>query len=173
VSLEVSVSKDDVSSSHCWPSLRAKCPKRCFPRCCCRSFFDERMFTISSSFRRKPDAEAPPVAVFRSFERSSLRNSMRASTRGETLRSSMIQRSSIRSRRSVNAAIEENKWSNGRGGFNSGYFSENREKPTSELSRSNYVSMCTLLSDHRAVSDQLRGSARRSYCDNYVLTIDD
>lgn len=63
-------------------------------------------------FRKKPaDVEAPPVAVFRSFERSSLRSSMRASIRGETLRSSMIQRSSIRSRKSVNAATEtENKW---------------------------------------------------------------
>jgi len=51
------------------------------------------------------------VAIFRSFERSSLRSSMRASIRGETLRSSMIQRSSIRSRKSVNAATEaENKW---------------------------------------------------------------
>lgn len=72
---------------------------------------DQKLWDMPCLSKKKPaDVEVPPVAIFRSFERSSLRSSMRASTRGETLRSSMIQRSSIRSRKSVNAATEaENK----------------------------------------------------------------
>lgn len=72
---------------------------------------DQKMWDMPCLSKKKPaDVEVPPVAIFRSFERSSFRSSMRASTRGETLRSSMIQRSSIRSRKSVNAATEaENK----------------------------------------------------------------
>ncbi|XP_012217407.2 organic cation transporter protein [Linepithema humile] len=68
---------------------------------------NQEMWDMPCLSKKKPAVEVmPPVAIFRSFERSSLRNSMRASTRGETLRSSMIQRSSIRSRKGVNAATE-------------------------------------------------------------------
>ncbi|XP_071645804.1 organic cation transporter protein-like isoform X2 [Temnothorax longispinosus] len=70
---------------------------------------NQKLWDMPCLSKKKPDVEAPPVAVFRSFERSSFRSSMRASIRGETLRSSMIQRSSIRSRKSVNAATEESK----------------------------------------------------------------
>ncbi|XP_032671207.1 organic cation transporter protein-like isoform X1 [Odontomachus brunneus] len=62
---------------------------------------DQKMWDMPCLPKKSAAEEAPPVAIFRSFERSSLRNSMRASTRGEPLRSSMIQRSSIRSRKGV------------------------------------------------------------------------
>ncbi|XP_031842357.1 organic cation transporter protein-like isoform X1 [Nomia melanderi] len=48
-------------------------------------------------FSRKSEAEETPP-TFKTFSRGSVRNSMRASLRGETLRSSMIRRSSVRSR---------------------------------------------------------------------------
>ena len=70
-------------------------------------FLEKKSHLYIFFFRKKPvDVEVPTVAVFRTFERSSLRSSMRASIRGETLRSSMIQRSSIRSRKSVNTSTE-------------------------------------------------------------------
>ncbi|XP_012062879.1 PREDICTED: organic cation transporter protein [Atta cephalotes] len=68
---------------------------------------DQKIWDMPCLSKKKPvDVEVPTVAVFRTFERSSLRSSMRASIRGETLRSSMIQRSSIRSRKSVNTSTE-------------------------------------------------------------------
>ncbi|XP_076765735.1 organic cation transporter protein-like isoform X1 [Xylocopa sonorina] len=48
---------------------------------------------------RKRDAETPPPAMFRSISRCSVRNSMRASLRGEPLKSSMIRRSSVKAKK--------------------------------------------------------------------------
>ncbi|XP_015590141.1 organic cation transporter protein [Cephus cinctus] len=52
------------------------------------------------------DEETPPLPMTRSFTRGSLRASMRASLRGETMISSAIQRSSVRSRKSLSNPLE-------------------------------------------------------------------
>ena len=66
---------------------------------------DQKMWDFPCISRKHADEETPP-ATFRSFYRCSARNSMRTSLRGETLRSSMIRRSSVRSRKSSNSVTE-------------------------------------------------------------------
>ncbi|CAL7934081.1 unnamed protein product [Xylocopa violacea] len=51
---------------------------------------------------RKRDEETPPPAMFRSFSSCSVRNTMRASLRGEPLKSSMIRRSSVKAKKGEN-----------------------------------------------------------------------
>ncbi|XP_033362753.1 organic cation transporter protein-like [Bombus vosnesenskii] len=67
---------------------------------------DQKMWDVPCIGRKREDEETPPVAMFRSFSRCSARNSMRASLRGEPLRSSMLRRSSIKSRKSENSITE-------------------------------------------------------------------
>ncbi|XP_017797048.1 PREDICTED: organic cation transporter protein [Habropoda laboriosa] len=67
---------------------------------------DQKMWDAPCIGRKCDDEEMPPVAMFRSFSRCSARNSMRASLRGEPLRSSMLRRSSVKSRKSSNATTE-------------------------------------------------------------------
>ncbi|KZC09853.1 Organic cation transporter protein [Dufourea novaeangliae] len=57
---------------------------------------DQKMWDFPCIGRKPEDVEKPPT--FKTFSRGSVRNTMRASIRGETLRSSMIRRSSVRSR---------------------------------------------------------------------------
>lgn len=66
---------------------------------------DQKMWDFPCISRKHADEETPP-AMFRSFSRCSARNSMRTSLRGEILRSSMIRRSSVRSRKSNNSVTE-------------------------------------------------------------------
>ncbi|XP_076673146.1 organic cation transporter protein-like [Andrena cerasifolii] len=66
---------------------------------------DQKMWDFPCISRKHADEETPP-ATFRSFSRCSARNSMRTSLRGETLRSSMIRRSSVRSRKISNSVTE-------------------------------------------------------------------
>lgn len=67
---------------------------------------DQKMWDMPCvSKKSKGDEETPPIAIFRSYNRGSLRSSMKASLRGETLRSSLIQRSSVRSRKG-NSIVE-------------------------------------------------------------------
>lgn len=65
---------------------------------------EQKMWDFPCINRKCEDDETP--ATFRSFTRSSARDSMRASLRGETLRSSMIQRSSMRVIKGHNPSIE-------------------------------------------------------------------
>ncbi|XP_076483788.1 organic cation transporter protein-like [Bombus vancouverensis nearcticus] len=67
---------------------------------------DQKIWDVPCIGRKREDEETPPVAMFRSFSRCSARNSMRASLRGEPLRSSMLRRSSIKSRKSENSITE-------------------------------------------------------------------
>ncbi|XP_012267339.2 organic cation transporter protein-like [Athalia rosae] len=67
---------------------------------------DQGMWDMPCLAKKHDDEESPPPLT-RSFARGSVRGSMRASLRGETLRSSMIRRSSVRSRRGPAAAITE------------------------------------------------------------------
>ncbi|XP_033317582.1 organic cation transporter protein-like [Bombus bifarius] len=67
---------------------------------------DQKMWDVPCIGRKREDEETPPVAMFRSFSRCSARNSMRASLSGEPLRSSMLRRSSIKSRKSENSITE-------------------------------------------------------------------
>ncbi|KAG7213591.1 hypothetical protein KM043_002845 [Ampulex compressa] len=66
---------------------------------------DQKLWDIPCITRKSADEEAP-TPVFSSFARGSVRNSMRASLRGETLTSSMIRRSSVRSRKGASSATE-------------------------------------------------------------------
>ncbi|XP_031370094.1 organic cation transporter protein-like isoform X2 [Apis dorsata] len=70
---------------------------------------EQKMWDFPCIERKRKDEEIPPVAMFRSFSRCSTRNSMRASLRGETLRSNMIRRSSIKSKKFKNSVIEVEK----------------------------------------------------------------
>ncbi|KAK9293637.1 hypothetical protein QLX08_011466 [Tetragonisca angustula] len=65
---------------------------------------DQKMWDFPCIGRREEEEEIPPR--FRSLSTCSARNSMRASLRGETLRSTMLRRSSIKSRKSGNSVIE-------------------------------------------------------------------
>ncbi|XP_066601872.1 organic cation transporter protein [Prorops nasuta] len=65
---------------------------------------DQKIWDMPCLAKKCEDEEAPKFS--RSFARGSARLSMRASLRGETLRSSMIQRSSVRSRNSPISTIE-------------------------------------------------------------------
>ncbi|CAK9820774.1 Organic cation transporter protein [Anthophora plagiata] len=67
---------------------------------------DQKMWDAPCIRRKCDDEEMPPVAMFRSFSQCSVRNSMRASLRGEPLRSSMLRRSSVKSRNGSNGTIE-------------------------------------------------------------------
>ncbi|XP_012276481.1 organic cation transporter protein [Orussus abietinus] len=64
---------------------------------------DQAIWDMPCLMKRAEDEES---AMKRSFTRGSIRGSLRASRRGETLRSSMIQRSSIRSHKSMTSPIE-------------------------------------------------------------------
>ncbi|XP_053978620.1 organic cation transporter protein isoform X1 [Hylaeus volcanicus] len=66
---------------------------------------DQKMWDFPCISRKNVDVETSS-AKFKSFSRGSVRNSMRASLRGETLRSSMIRKSSVRSRKSNNSVTE-------------------------------------------------------------------
>ncbi|XP_043248699.1 organic cation transporter protein-like [Colletes gigas] len=66
---------------------------------------DQKMWDFPCISRNREDDETPS-ATFKTFSRGSVRNSMRASLRGETLRSSMIRRTSVRSRKSSNSITE-------------------------------------------------------------------
>ncbi|XP_043519999.1 organic cation transporter protein [Frieseomelitta varia] len=65
---------------------------------------DQKMWDFPCIGRKDEEEEIPPR--FRSLSTCSARNSMRASLRGETLRSTMLRRSSIKSRKSGNSVIE-------------------------------------------------------------------
>ncbi|CAK9830055.1 Organic cation transporter protein [Anthophora retusa] len=67
---------------------------------------DQKMWDAPCIGRKCDDEEMPPVAMFRSFSQCSVRNSMRASLRGEPLRSSMLRRSSVKSRKGSNGTTE-------------------------------------------------------------------
>ena len=72
-----------------------------------KNYSEIKLELIFRYFFRKPDdEEMAPQIIRRVIERDSVRASMRASLRGEEFRSSMIQRSSVRSRRSFNSPIE-------------------------------------------------------------------
>ncbi|XP_076239587.1 organic cation transporter protein-like isoform X1 [Calliopsis andreniformis] len=66
---------------------------------------EQKMWDFPCINKKCKDEEMPP-AMFRSFSRGSAGASMRASLRGETLRSSMIYRSSRRSRKTSNPITE-------------------------------------------------------------------
>ncbi|XP_026301780.1 organic cation transporter protein-like [Apis mellifera] len=70
---------------------------------------DQKMWDFPCIERKRKDEEIPPVTIFRSFSKCSTRNSMRASLRGETLRSNMIRRSSIKSKKFKSSIIEVEK----------------------------------------------------------------
>lgn len=65
---------------------------------------DQKMWDFPCIGRKEEEEEIPPR--FRSLSTCSARNSMRASLRGETLRSTMLRRSSIKSRKSGNFVME-------------------------------------------------------------------
>ncbi|XP_015511707.1 organic cation transporter protein-like [Neodiprion virginianus] len=66
---------------------------------------DQGIWDMPCLAKKADDEEVPPPMI-RSLAHGSVRGSMRASLRGETLRSSMIQRSSVRSRRSVAPTVQ-------------------------------------------------------------------
>lgn len=68
---------------------------------------DQGIWDMPCLMKKAEDEETPLPPLRRAIEGDSIRASMRASLRGETLRSSMIQRSSVRSRKSLNSPIIE------------------------------------------------------------------
>nr|XP_034173980.1 organic cation transporter protein-like isoform X1 [Osmia lignaria] len=71
---------------------------------------DQKMWDAPCFGKKHEDEETPPVAMFRSISRDSIRNSMRASLRGEAMRSSMIRKSSVRSRKGGDSVTEVEKF---------------------------------------------------------------
>ncbi|XP_043271469.1 organic cation transporter protein-like [Venturia canescens] len=64
---------------------------------------DQGMWDMPCLMKKADDEEIQCGSIARSYRHGSVRNSMRASIRGEALRSSMIQRSSVRPRRNASS----------------------------------------------------------------------
>lgn len=67
---------------------------------------DQKMWDLPCLSKKSLNEETPPPEIFRSFARTSVRNSMRASLRGEIMRSNLIHRSSIKSQKSTSPTVE-------------------------------------------------------------------
>ncbi|KAF7417879.1 hypothetical protein HZH68_000532 [Vespula germanica] len=67
---------------------------------------NQKMWDVPCFSKKLEDKEPPAPEIFRSFGRSSARISMRASLRGEVMRSNLIHRSSMKSQKSTSPTVE-------------------------------------------------------------------
>ncbi|KAL2740573.1 organic cation transporter protein [Vespula squamosa] len=67
---------------------------------------NQKMWDVPCFSKKLQDKESPAPEIFRSFGRSSARISMRASLRGEVMRSNLIHRSSMKSQKSTSPTVE-------------------------------------------------------------------
>ncbi|XP_043678623.1 organic cation transporter protein [Vespula pensylvanica] len=67
---------------------------------------NQKMWDVPCFSKKLQDKEPPAPEIFRSFGRSSARISMRASLRGEVMRSNLIHRSSMKSQKNTSPTVE-------------------------------------------------------------------
>ncbi|KAI4496537.1 hypothetical protein M0804_000347 [Polistes exclamans] len=67
---------------------------------------NQKMWDVPCFSKKSQEKESPAPEIFRSFSRTSTRISMRASLRGEVMRSKLIHRSSMRSQKTTSPTVE-------------------------------------------------------------------
>ncbi|XP_015172217.1 PREDICTED: organic cation transporter protein isoform X2 [Polistes dominula] len=67
---------------------------------------NQKMWDVPCFSKKSKEKEPPAPEIFRSFSRTSTRISMRASLRGEVMRSKLIHRSSMRSQKTTSPTVE-------------------------------------------------------------------